>query len=172
MPECKKCSEMKPHHEFYRVRGKLYTYLCKKCKAEDYRIRYRNGYGEKLKERRRKNAVVLRQKEHDYRNTNPESEKGKRLQKYWPGTTRKEALDNFKALVLLQQNNCAICGRKETRKYNRPPYQIRDLSVDHDHKTGKVRGLLCDECNTLIARARDCPETCESAAHYLRRTQG
>src|SRR6266404_3194077 len=55
------------------------------------------------------------------------------------GITQRE----FNLLNEIQQEHCAICRRKCT-KFNR-------LSVDHDHETGQVRGLLCHKCNTAVA---------------------
>lgn len=58
---------------------------------------------------------------------------------------------------LLQGGTCALEGCHQTEK----------LVVDHDHKTGRVRGLLCDYHNyRLIWRHRD-PEIFRAAAHYL-----
>ncbi len=44
-----------------------------------------------------------------------------------------------------QQNCCAICGVHESRLK-------RQLDVDHDHDTGKIRGLLCNYCNKILER--------------------
>lgn len=58
-----------------------------------------------------------------------------------------------------QDGHCAICPR--TPKTKR-------LEVDHDHKSGLVRGLLCWRCNNrLLASAGDDPELLRSAACYL-----
>lgn len=51
---------------------------------------------------------------------------------------------------------CIICGSDET------------LVVDHDHKTGKIRGMLCNHCNRGLGHFRDDPELLEFAAIYLR----
>jgi hypothetical protein len=57
-----------------------------------------------------------------------------------------------------QRNRCAICRKK--------PYR---LVVDHNHKTGKVRGLLCDLCNKGIGSLFDNPRIVQSAFQYLRK---
>lgn len=54
---------------------------------------------------------------------------------------------------------CAICGGK--------PRSGRALHVDHDHRTGRVRGLLCDMCNTGLAGFRDSPRLLAMAIDYL-----
>jgi len=54
--------------------------------------------------------------------------------------TRAESKAAHDRLVALHGNRCSICGR--------PPREGgRRLDVDHDHKTGRVRGLLCHRCN-------------------------
>lgn len=59
-----------------------------------------------------------------------------------------------------QEGVCAICARPVSGKEKR-------LSVDHDHKTGMVRGLLCKRCNTGLGMFLDDPEALRAAAHYI-----
>ena len=70
-------------------------------------------------------------------------------------------------LMLKSQNGvCAICNQPETRKHKND--KIQPLSIDHNHKTNKVRGLLCTRCNSAIGYFKDDPELLEKAALYLR----
>jgi hypothetical protein len=62
-----------------------------------------------------------------------------------------EALTELKATV----TQCVICGVEDK------------LVVDHDHQTGKVRGLLCNHCNRGLGHFRDDPMLLEFAAQYL-----
>jgi len=62
-----------------------------------------------------------------------------------------------------QDGKCEICGNKCIKNVS--------LSVDHDHETGKVRGLLCHNCNTGLGYYYDNPETLRRAATYLEKYQ-
>ncbi len=64
----------------------------------------------------------------------------------------------FEEMVQLQQRRCAICNDLPNRE---------NLDIDHDHKTGKVRGLLCSACNRAIGYMGDNPERLIKAANYL-----
>jgi hypothetical protein len=62
--------------------------------------------------------------------------------------------------LLTQQNGvCAICREPEREE--------RSLSVDHDHRTGRVRSLLCSGCNKAIGFLRESPLLARAAATYL-----
>lgn len=67
--------------------------------------------------------------------------------------------DDYDRMYAVQSGRCAIC-RRATGKSRR-------LSVDHDHSTGKVRGLLCRTCNTMLGHARDDPMFFMRAWLYL-----
>lgn len=66
-------------------------------------------------------------------------------------------IEEYDALKRLQRNRCAICRRKSTRT----------LCVDHCHKTGIVRELLCDKCNTGLGQFDDRPSFLARAKAYL-----
>jgi hypothetical protein len=67
--------------------------------------------------------------------------------------------------VLLEEQGycCKICKSKE------PKGQSTDgrFYVDHNHKTGEVRGLLCNDCNTALGLLKDSPELLAKAGLYL-----
>lgn len=71
-----------------------------------------------------------------------------------------------------QNGVCAICGNPETatipgRKTDRSDGTPRELSLDHDHQTGALRGLLCNACNHILGEAKDNPAVLRAAAEYL-----
>lgn len=66
-------------------------------------------------------------------------------------------------LLLKQQDyRCAICGDTDPGKSG-----DINLCVDHDHVTGKIRGLLCHPCNLMLGKAHDDAERLRKAANYL-----
>jgi len=70
--------------------------------------------------------------------------------------------EEFDELVALQEGQCAICRGDE-------PGGKGNWHVDHDHETGRIRGLLCGDCNLGLGKFRDRPDLLELAAAYLRR---
>jgi hypothetical protein len=69
--------------------------------------------------------------------------------------------DDYLKMSSEQSGVCAICGKPNRMKYR------RRLTIDHDHKTNKVRGLLCHHCNMGLGSFGDMPELLEKAASYL-----
>jgi len=67
----------------------------------------------------------------------------------------------FDTLLLNQGGVCAICG---TNKWNK-----NGPTIDHDHKTGKVRGILCQPCNSALGYIQDNPKTAQAMAVYLKK---
>ena len=80
-------------------------------------------------------------------------------------------IDEYDLMMEEQEGTCAICNRKEVRKNM---YGIKRLSVDHNHITGKVRGLLCNDCNQGIGflRSDEGVDLLLSAVEYMRRNNG
>lgn len=72
----------------------------------------------------------------------------------------------YEGMVEAQDGLCAICGRPETTR-SCASGEPRRLSVDHDHVTGQVRGLLCHGCNVAIGHFGDDVEVLLSAVRYL-----
>jgi hypothetical protein len=68
------------------------------------------------------------------------------------------SLNDYKLLLDNQLGGCAICLRKPG---------IRPLHVDHNHQTGKVRGLLCHQCNWYLGTLETDLDTFERLQQYL-----
>ena len=99
----------------------------------------------------------------EYKKNNPNTSKNKKSEKlklrygityeYWESMRKKE---NF---------SCMICGITEDEIGKK-------LDVDHCHNTGKVRGVLCNPCNTTLGHAKDNIAILEAAIDYLKNYSG
>lgn len=79
--------------------------------------------------------------------------------------------DEFREMLIRQNGVCAICGRPE-RPVDPRNGRIKSLAVDHDHESGAVRGLLCQNCNKGIGNLGDDADILISAAMYLVAARG
>jgi len=74
------------------------------------------------------------------------------------------SLDEYNNLLESQGHKCAICGQPEMTSRNGIP---KMMCIDHDHDTGKVRGLLCNNCNRGIGLIGEDPNWLQKAILYL-----
>lgn len=143
---CSGCKKTLPANDFgLKSGGKYLNSECRPCRAERSRAWRKNN-----KER-------YREVKRNYRKNFPPTKE----------QARKAALKHhygltpscYQSMVESQNNLCAICGS--------PEKQGRQLCVDHCHSTGKIRGLLCNGCNTSLGRFGDSISVLESAIRYL-----
>lgn len=130
-----------------------------KDRFSEIRKKWRAENPEKVKEYQAKqyikNRDSIRKKSSEWRKNNPEKvHLGKIKRKF--GITEEQYL----LLRKIQEDECAICGRSED--YQR-------LGVDHNHKSGQIRGLLCARCNTGIGSLQDSVILLENAIIYLKK---
>ena len=74
-------------------------------------------------------------------------------------------VDQYDLMFSEQNGKCAICGTTE------PGRDDKNFAVDHDHHTGKVRGLLCMNCNRGIGLLNDDISNLTNAINYLNNHQ-
>lgn len=133
------------------------VYLSDPEKFKDRSRKYQLANPEKVKERHQKwhkaNRERMREWAHNYHVTHPTNNRAKRL-KHEYGISLKDYDD----LLTAQGGVCAICGGDNNGK---------NLHVDHDHKTGIVRGLLCNGCNSGIGNMKDDVNIVRKAVQYL-----
>lgn len=78
----------------------------------------------------------------------------------WLKRTYGITLDEYDGLFREQDGRCAICRTDRTSRWG-------TLCVDHDHKTGRIRGLLCTNCNQALGKFGDCGDRLKDAIRYL-----
>jgi len=148
MKKCSKCHRKKRLSSFTndksRPDGK--DYWCRICKNKLGKVYRNTPRGKELAARR----AVKWQKE------NPKRVKNNYLKRLY-GITLEDRNKMFKK----QGKRCAICKKK---KSGYPGWVM-----DHDHKTKRVRGILCNKCNLLLGRAEDNVKILISATKYLRK---
>ena len=87
------------------------------------------------------------------------TDKGKaRSRRKWIKSEYGMSEDQYAESFNRQGGACAVC-RLPNRSTNR-------MHIDHDHATGKFRGLLCSQCNTMLGLFGDSPDRLRSAASY------
>jgi len=149
--------------------------LCTKCKTEkDINDFYFVKYGTKGNHMKQcKTCVIEKQKISKNDNHNKlKREYRKNRQPFFKAITKNKtknsllkfkfniSIADYENMLISQNNSCYICKKhKDELK--------RDLAVDHDHKTGKIRGLLCMSCNTGIGFLQDNIEILQKAIEYL-----
>lgn len=147
MKQCQKCHQQRSKNNFHRdskSKDGLFAY-CKKCSWEitkNWRLKNKEKVNQnrKIYYQKHKKQLFLKRKERDAKN----SEIGN-LRRKWNRTYRLKkygiTLNDYQKMLISQSTKCAICGifiTDDTAK------------IDHCHKTGKIRGLLCNRCNVSL----------------------
>lgn len=144
---CKICKKEKPLFEFNAHFGKedYHRSMCKECQKK-----WSHEYYKTI-------AVKERKRRKIHRTENPDQYRNSHYKRNF-GITLKE----YRRMLKSQSGKCAICGNG---KIETPGG--RRLSVDHDHKTGKVRALLCGNCNAGLGIFMDNSKLLHKAISYL-----
>lgn len=146
----------------YREANKERLRLKNLEKKRMYRLENRDKIAAAKREYAKKNRErVKQQKRESY-----DRRKAERKHERWH-LKAKYGIDQarYDAMHAEQGGVCAICCQPERRKM--AGGSIMPLSVDHDHATGTVRGLLCADCNSMLGYARDSQATMRAAIAYL-----
>ena len=129
----------------------MQTIECKKCSDN---LPLYNFYFNKNGKYKKQNVCKKCMNIYDYK-----TDKNSKLKRAY-GIT----FDEYEELLSKQNKKCAICGIDNNGKYRNKP---RAFAVDHCHTTGKIRGLLCSDCNTGIGLLKDNINFLQSAINYL-----
>lgn len=162
---CSKCQQALPPEAFTRD-ARNSTGLQSQCRAcrKPAADAWREQHPHASRDWKRANRDHVRDYKRQYHKDNPEKQRHSRLRRQFDLTP-----EQYDAMLSSQNGGCAICGGQERRADPRTG-QAYALAVDHDHETGRVRGLLCSNCNRALGWLNDDPDRLRSAASYLERT--
>jgi hypothetical protein len=183
---CTKCYVKKDIANFYKQKcGKFsVTSICKLCAKEYKKTKiYKKSQQKSNKKYYTKNKKEINK---ERRNQYLKPEIRKKILKYvskyrkLPEHKRKAkiymrnyqvkkygiTLDQYNQILQKQKCLCVICLQPETLVDSKSK-KVRRLCVDHNHLTGKVRGLLCDKCNRGLGNFQDNTAILSMATNYL-----
>jgi len=146
MKQCFKCKSFKENEEFHNDKSRkdgLYP-VCKVCKTANDRLRRKN------------NPERYREISNKWDKKNPDKKRNGALKREY-GIT----LEEYNVILAKQNKKCAICLRDKSE------FKV-SMHLDHDHITGKIRGILCASCNRVLGLLKDNPENLERALVYLK----
>jgi len=131
-----------------------------KILLKEWKSKHRVEQSNYERERRRANKDKINKRTKELRKMHPEKFRNLFLKSEY-GIT----LDDYNIMYNMQHERCAICGIHQS---NAPKRFI----VDHDHGTGKVRGLLCYRCNTALGCVHDRVDILRKAIIFLEESDG
>lgn len=189
---CYRHGDLNEDNAYKAIEEGRIRFRCKICAHENSKKRYKENREEAIlraakwkrenKERvrelnridREKNPEKYKKWREDYekRNRDHLRSQGKEFRERHKDRLQKKAvcklhnieISDYEEMVKDQENKCKICGMEETRIWKGKPMR---LCIDHDHKTGKIRGLLCHSCNTGLGKFCDNTDLLERAIMYL-----
>jgi len=94
-----------------------------------------------------------------YRKLTPSAQKARALRESFG-----LSLEQYEKMHDRQNGKCAICNQPETQMRSG---KVKALAVDHNHKSGKIRELLCTDCNQAIGKLKENKQTLLAAIAYL-----
>ena len=143
---CLKCNVLKNKEHFYIHKQNGLSAYCKDCSKEQ------------VKEYRKKNPEKIKSLKEKYKETRKEIRKPTERRNHLKikyGITEIE----YEKMFNNQDGKCLLCDKK---------CDYRKLHIDHCHSTGKIRGLLCSNCNLGLGNFKDNIETLKKAIEYLK----
>jgi uncharacterized Zn finger protein (UPF0148 family) len=131
---------------------------CVNCTKENSIKRFENGDVKEWVQKNREKVNASNRKRYNSLSSEEKRKRNRRQQISLYGLT----VEQYDAMLMEQNYVCAICNKSEKSSTRGV------LFIDHDHKTGKVRGLLCDSCNRGLGYFYDNKSFLHNAIEYLK----
>ena len=110
---------------------------------------------------RKENKDYQIERHKEYYLTNHDRLLKRRRENNWKNNDIHITVEEYEILLIKQEHKCAICKIHDSKLE-------KALCVDHNHKTGEIRGLVCPKCNRAIGLLNDDSKIAEQMAIYLR----
>ena len=181
MKRCTKCKQEKPLTEFYKHKAGKYgkdsqCKICSRAKVKKYRAEHKEQVKQYFREYKHspRGREVSRRGDEKRRHTPARKimlrkaykkwEQSMKGQKYIRASVLKRrfglTLEDYDKMFEVQSGCCAICNVHQSK------LDLR-LAVDHDHETGKIRGLVCRDCNFFLGHLEKNYSLLSRALEYL-----
>lgn len=176
MKTCSRCKQVLDFDAYYTDASKKdgRSSRCISCLKDSHRQYYeqnKNQLASYAKKIYHQNREKIRERRKELRQLNPEKKREEARRNYCPKKNKlrgwKQAgivgmtLEKYQQLLDQQNYSCAICNTHES-KFKKA------LSLDHDHSTGKARGLLCDNCNRALGYLKESETIVNNLLTYIR----
>jgi len=147
MKKCGKCKIKKEESEFNKCSKAIdgLNYWCRKCQKINNKQYYIDNKEKIIKH------VKKRYKE------NPEKQRNRNYKRRFNIT-----IDDYNKMFKKQNGKCDICGSNDSGSI-----KTEHFFIDHNHITGKIRGLLCYSCNSAVGLLKDDIEISKNLTKYL-----
>jgi hypothetical protein len=182
--KCKECTYMANAKRPCKVHGDIslterlpsgHCILCSLSFMRDSnkkRDENRNEFNEVQRLKREANPELWEKKYKEKHRRNVELYGQESLTKRNKANRFKITVSDLQQMFIDQENKCAICNEKEIRIFtdrSTKQKKVASLCLDHCHKTGELRQLLCHDCNTMLGKAKDDIQILQSAIDYLKK---
>lgn len=166
--KCKNCQkDIESQKKIYcsnKCKSKYNYYNSKTIRKKALELYHKKYINKKLSEGIESyNKYLERKKVIEYYKQNPTPHNIRYKNHHFKHQIKKKynlTLEEYNNILLKQNNLCVIC----LNKFTDIP---RSKAVDHNHKTGKVRGILCSNCNILLGHCNDNVTILQNAIKYL-----
>jgi hypothetical protein len=167
---CRGCQVEKPTDQFHQAKKEKdgLQYRCIECSKQYHAQRYiaqKETIARQIQEYRTNNKDKLAKAQSAWRRNNPD-----KVKTYQRSTNLKKqfglSIEQYEAMSIAQNHCCAICKQPETFIHSATNV-VAKLAVDHCHKTGAIRKLLCKNCNNALGMFKDNIHILSAAIDYL-----
>lgn len=129
-------------------------------RSRQWRLNNPERYKLKQKEYAKNNKDNRKISKKIWRDKNPDKVKNSKIKRVY-GIT----IEKYNEMLVEQNGLCKICKKPEITKLKN---KINGLAIDHCHKTGKIRSLLCLKCNSALGKFNDSIDLLQEAINYLK----